>query len=656
MSNFTGFNTGILISHRDQGLSQNLFNFVQVDASGLEHFAPLDPDTLNKLYHSLSVSKVINNNPSDYDRIENYGPLNGTYSLRQSIYLNDTNKNENDRLLRFVDKHFRKIKGYDFNDASNNETNTNWQNMDQTERSLYVENMKKDRMVLVLDASYTNLDNSLINLTMLDIYRDLKADFISNTGDGVEVINNANTNAYINSEIQDFVAPEYLNNASIRMFENTGGIPIIGDETAMKNEIAQKQESITTTIFNTFVEDYFRKMYNDVVEFVKYKHDLDVSSNVIVAAANDTGDSPLTKGKHQKDYWHEDISKCFVTDVSGESRSLQIGDENYIERFLDFLHNGPNSTNNIDSSGSVLEGFALINDGDSDNWISKYIDPRYQMGTDISGGNNSTSDDVKFRSMISLDCIRFDRKTLGQATGHSVEFYGRIGCIDDIFSRLDQRNFLTDTANYLNYKDADASGAFSAGIATGISGENIAKYQDSVHLDISGGLNGDGFMSLPGFGYYCFHPNNVKPGATTSDISSNMNDQMTFFVRSRITTNFKSNSGYLLVNLFNLSNTKVKDISNVIMIDNEGNQVFIAESGGTASSNTGKYASTYNHSVVDTTTAEEYGESAKNRHFSVRRGDRYRKIKHIWPYDEARIEFSQNWMLEVKLNSKVTLS
>ena len=74
------------------------------------------------------------------------------------------------------------------------------------------------------------------------------------------------------------------------------------------------------------------------------------------------------------------------------------------------------------------------------------------------------------------------------------------------------------------------------------------------------------------FGYYCFHPNNVKPGATTSDISSNMNDQMTFFVRSRITTNFKSNSGSLLVNLFNLSNKKVKDISNVIMIDNEGNQ------------------------------------------------------------------------------------
>lgn len=633
---FDGFHSNILLAFRDQGLSSNLVQFLQVDASGLEHFSPDIDGVEDEIYHSLTVSKVDDNDPTNYDNIRNYGNADEYISLARSIYLSDINENQQDQFLYFVNKHFRQISKYNFNDISNNETgNTIYNNMTSEEKETYIHNMNYERVALVLDNS--GGDTRGIE-KMLKLYRDLRDDFYKiapATDISKQVMDISNVKSEINQQVRDKVVStnpngRYINNASTRIFGDYDGIRIIGDADKLEDEISKKQESVVASIFNTFVEDYFRKMYNDCVECKK-----NGDTNILVVEANDTSGADY-RVQHSKDYWIEDIMSCKVTDASSVQREFHVGDENYIERFLHFLINGPGETdgfnNNIDSSGSILDGFELVDD--NENFISKYIDPSKKLG--------GTNKDVKFRSMILRNVSNID----------TVEKYSRIGCTEDLFWRIDHRNIRKNTFNYLKYKNTDENSAFISQINEKYDGDDIEKGDgNSVSLDISGGIEDNGLMHLVGYGYYAFDGSNND--LSGSELSTDINDSVTFYIRSRINSIFKSDNADGIQSLFGMTKDKIVNFVKRLK-DNEDNEIIVSESGGTRAlgdGNTGKYKDDFSLSVDGISDASDYASGPKNRFFSVARGDNC-KLLVMDGGNRKVIEFSQNWLLLVRLNSK----
>ena len=147
-----------------------------------------------------------------------------------------------------------------------------------------------------------------------------------------------------------------------------------------------------------------------------------------------------------------------------------------------------------------------------------------------------------------------------------------------------------------------------------------------------------------GFGYFGYGGN--QQGTVAADI----NDKMSFYIRSNIILNLKatgSDQTTILDNMFSTFATKVAHQE--VNIENSAGLVYQATSGTVSgTTNAAPFSDVYNKSGSGS--SAHYASDKINQYFSVPRGDSFKKITES---DETKsIEFRQNWMLVVTLNSK----
>lgn len=694
----SGLTTNILLSFANKGSQATVLDFAAgEEAPGLAHFQLFDT---KNVYHTNQVNSsgpTLSDDAETYDNITHYDDA----GLKKDIALNSVNDEGNDHYLKFVNDHFRFINGVDISgnhslqyDIGGAYAGTDGQPADSSKvdkgtagtatdvSNVMLDGLKSNRVVLLVDGDSLDDDAAeASSLTLKDLYLNLKAKFMETSSGSAAAKDDIqkDENANIQLEIKEKVAPGFIANASIRLFADENALGVMSNEETIKNDIAEATSDLQTSIFNALVEDYFRKAYNDLVAFKSGNANAAVK-DIIIPSAN-TGRGGDTNIVHETDYWLLDISKCKVfEDVSGndgdegDTRGMRLGDRDYIGRFLTYLYSDQQAANRTTAGFADVDGdFHGKGLKDDNTIVLKYLNPNLDMSDDSHA-------DIKFRSMIRKD--RFDINHADYAQKDSDEPFamldsagaaatdnndnyitsvtlGRVGCNEDMFSRLniDKQNH----ADYTNYILEDKLGAFNSKFEIELV-DNVPRKDANDHallLKVSGGIRKNGLAHMVGFGYYGYdEPTDKKINDNDALISDTINDRMSFFIRSNIILNLNAitetsegtdNNSTLLNTLYAANEGKIKDETKVV--SNGTNNYYTAKSGGTANANSGLYSTTYNKNGNGVVNESDYASGNKNKHFSVPRGDSI--VKNVDSNNTtSSLEFRQNWMLVVTLNSK----
>ena len=696
-----GISTNIMLSFLEGGHQSSgaLLDFTEETGTNADHFQNgIGND--DAIYHSSTISDISGSAAANArDDINNYA----LDKNRFSIPISSANSSGDDQFMKFINDHVRSIGGVDFSGA---DKDLNYYHSNASNNTLYVgvksgepadlaakkavisEGLKKRRTVLIIPSD--NLDDNDIsgsNVTLLTVYQELKKKFLDSGDAGLTSFDYESE-----KKIRNLVAGKFFENASIRTLGNKNGLASLTDESKVKDDLADKNKELSLAIFNCLVDDYFRKAYNDLREF---KTQADIATPSTIAVPNvhtNFDDNGANDAYIHTDYWVSDMGKYRIKDhdnaddANDKYRSLRPGDRNYIERFLKMVYsaNGEMSANAAsdqadlykndnsamdDTYESVVRGYFADN---ADTLVLKYLNPSFDM-------SDGTGLDIKFRSMVREDRQTYQSESYSNDQGGSnasvnndlivdssagayddtptdppnkkymlASSYSRIGCLENMFCRLDNFNRGDDNGNLHNkYVLADAAGVFSGTLdisgSTGTPEDNL--------IMVTGGDKGNGLLHLVGFGYYGLLSGSTSDGVNLVNnnkidansgitIDDEINDNITFFIRTNMGLNLTSENN-LCESLFNNTASKVIDISAAFV--NQDGTIYTAESGGAPGSvNAAPYLANFND-------GGDYASSNTNHHFSVPRGDHFEQV------NTNTLLFRQNMMLSVTFNSKPNL-